>query len=119
MQALTATVVYEVGQAALGTLMRDRPSIADEISVTLSRRMKVGRAGPVTATRTARGRSPGLSAEFASCSRYRTHRDDLSNSGCRSVTDARVAASVGSSNTDCATISAQTGGVFCVSMLVL
>jgi small-conductance mechanosensitive channel len=41
-QALTATVVYEVGQAALGTLMRDRPSIADEISVTLSRRTKVG-----------------------------------------------------------------------------
>jgi small-conductance mechanosensitive channel len=40
--ALTATVVYEVGQAALGTLMRDRPSIADEISVTLSRRTKVG-----------------------------------------------------------------------------
>ena len=41
-RALTATVVYEVGQAALGALMRDRPSIADEISVTLSRRKKVG-----------------------------------------------------------------------------
>jgi len=41
-RALTATVVYEVGQAALGTLMRDRPSMADEISVTLSRRTKVG-----------------------------------------------------------------------------
>lgn len=45
-QALTATVVYEVGQAALGTLMRDRPSIADEISVTLSRRTKVGSSEP-------------------------------------------------------------------------
>jgi small-conductance mechanosensitive channel len=45
-QALTATVVYEVGQAALGTLMRDRPSIADEISVTLSRRMKVWASEP-------------------------------------------------------------------------
>ena len=46
--ALTATVVYEVGQAALAALMRDRPSIADEISVTLSRRTKVGgsEAGP-------------------------------------------------------------------------
>jgi len=45
-RALTATVVYEVGQAALGTLMRDRPSIADEISVTLSRRTKVGSSEP-------------------------------------------------------------------------
>ena len=41
-RALTSTVVYEVGQAALAALMRDRPSIADEISVTLSRRTKVG-----------------------------------------------------------------------------
>ena len=41
-QAPTATVVYEPGQAARGTRMRDRPSIADEISVTLSRSTKVG-----------------------------------------------------------------------------
>jgi len=39
-RALTFTVVYEVGQAALAKLMRERPSIADEISVTLSRRAK-------------------------------------------------------------------------------
>ena len=45
-QALTAAVVYEVGQAALATLMHDRPSIADEISVTLSRRTKVGSSEP-------------------------------------------------------------------------
>ena len=37
-RALTFAVVYEVGQAALAELMHDRPSIADEISVTLSRR---------------------------------------------------------------------------------
>ena len=41
LRALTRVVGYEVGQAALAKLMRDRPSIADEIdeiSVTLSRR---------------------------------------------------------------------------------
>jgi hypothetical protein len=41
-RALTFVVVYEVGQAALAQLMRDRPSIADEISVTLSRRTGIG-----------------------------------------------------------------------------
>lgn len=41
-RALTPVVAYEVGQAALAKLMRDRPSIADEISVTLSRRAKIG-----------------------------------------------------------------------------
>ncbi len=39
-RALTFAVVYAVGQAALAKLMQDRPSIADEISVTLSRRAK-------------------------------------------------------------------------------
>jgi small-conductance mechanosensitive channel len=41
-RALTSVTVYEVGQAALAKLMHDRPSIADEISVTLSRRAKAG-----------------------------------------------------------------------------
>ena len=41
-RALTSVVAYEVGQAALAKLMQDRPSIADEISVTLSRRAKSG-----------------------------------------------------------------------------
>lgn len=41
-RALTFVVVYEIGQAALAKLMRERPSIADEISVTLSRRAKMG-----------------------------------------------------------------------------
>ena len=44
-RALTFGVVYEVGQAALAKLMHDRPSIADEISVTLSRRGKHATAG--------------------------------------------------------------------------
>jgi len=44
-RALTFTVVYEVGQAALAKLMQDRPSIADEIKQTLSRRAKVGASG--------------------------------------------------------------------------
>ncbi len=39
-RALTVVVAYEVGQAAMAKLMKDRPSIADEISVTLSRRAK-------------------------------------------------------------------------------
>jgi CRP-like cAMP-binding protein len=39
-KALTFAVVYEVGQEAMAKLMRDRPSIADEIGVTLSRRAK-------------------------------------------------------------------------------
>jgi small-conductance mechanosensitive channel len=42
--ALTFAVVYEVGQAALAKLMHDRPTIADEISVTLSRRASRGQA---------------------------------------------------------------------------
>ncbi len=43
-RALTGVVVYEVCQAALGKLMQERPSIADEISLTLSRRAKTGSA---------------------------------------------------------------------------
>jgi CRP-like cAMP-binding protein len=41
-RAMTFAVVYEVGEAALAELMRDRPGIADEIAVTLSRRAKAG-----------------------------------------------------------------------------
>ena len=41
-RALTFVVAYEIGHAALATLMRDRPTIADSISVTLSRRAKIG-----------------------------------------------------------------------------
>jgi len=48
-RALTSVVVYEVGQDALATLMKDRPSIADEISVTLSRQAKAGIVGDVAA----------------------------------------------------------------------
>jgi small-conductance mechanosensitive channel len=44
-KALTFSVVYEVGQAALAKLMHDRPSIADEISVTLSQRAKRAASG--------------------------------------------------------------------------
>ena len=44
-RALTFTVVYEVGQAVLAKLMRERPSIAEEISVTLSRRAKAHASG--------------------------------------------------------------------------
>ncbi len=41
-RALTFVVAYEIGQAGLARLMQERPSIADEISVTLSRRSKLG-----------------------------------------------------------------------------
>jgi CRP-like cAMP-binding protein len=41
-RAVTAAVIYEVGQAALAELMRERPAIADEISVSLSRQAKAG-----------------------------------------------------------------------------
>lgn len=58
-RALTFTVVYEVGQAALAKLMRDRPSIADEISVTLSRRAKAAAAGDAGERRAAA--APSLS----------------------------------------------------------
>jgi small-conductance mechanosensitive channel len=44
-RALTFTVVYEVGQAALARLMQDRPSIADEIRQTLSQHAKAGASG--------------------------------------------------------------------------
>jgi len=39
-RAMTFTVVYEVGQAALGKLLKDRPSVAEDISLTLSQRGK-------------------------------------------------------------------------------
>jgi small-conductance mechanosensitive channel len=42
--AITFAVVYEVGQAAMAKLLHDRPTIADEISVTLSRRASRGQA---------------------------------------------------------------------------
>ncbi|MBV8193203.1 MAG: mechanosensitive ion channel family protein [Alphaproteobacteria bacterium] len=41
-KALTFSVVYEVGQEALAKIMRQRPSLAEEISLTLSRRAKIG-----------------------------------------------------------------------------
>jgi small-conductance mechanosensitive channel len=41
-RALTFTVVYEVGQAALTKLLQDRPSIADEIKQTVSRLASAG-----------------------------------------------------------------------------
>jgi CRP-like cAMP-binding protein len=44
-RALTFAIIYEVAQAALAKLMRDRPSIADEISVTLLRRAKARTSG--------------------------------------------------------------------------
>jgi small-conductance mechanosensitive channel/CRP-like cAMP-binding protein len=44
-RAMTFAVVYEVGQEALAKLMRDRPSIADEIGVTLSQRAKAATSG--------------------------------------------------------------------------
>ncbi len=44
-RALTFMVVYEVGQEALAKLMQDRPSIADEIKLTLSQRAKAGASG--------------------------------------------------------------------------
>jgi CRP-like cAMP-binding protein len=53
-RALTFTGVYEVGQAALAKLMQDRPSIADEISQTLSQRAKTGTSSM--------GESPGVAA---------------------------------------------------------
>jgi CRP-like cAMP-binding protein len=45
-RALTFAIVYEVGQAALGKIMRDRPAIADEISMTLSARAETDGASP-------------------------------------------------------------------------
>jgi small-conductance mechanosensitive channel/CRP-like cAMP-binding protein len=49
-RALTFTVAYEVGQTALAKLMQDRPVIADEISLTLSRRAKMSSPGSTTAS---------------------------------------------------------------------
>jgi len=58
-RALTFVVAYEVGQAALAKLMRDRPGIAEEISLTLTRRAKRGTAGGVSEDEAA---LPSLSA---------------------------------------------------------
>jgi hypothetical protein len=44
-RALTFVVAYEVGQAALAKLMHDRPAIADDISLTLTRRAKTAATG--------------------------------------------------------------------------
>lgn len=58
-RALTFVVVYEVAQAALAKLMHDRPSIADEISLTLSRRTHM--AAVVAGGDSARGATPSFS----------------------------------------------------------
>jgi small-conductance mechanosensitive channel/CRP-like cAMP-binding protein len=58
-RALTFTVVYEVAQAALAKLMRDRPGIADEISVTLSQRAKARTSG--IADKTSIAAAPSIS----------------------------------------------------------
>ncbi len=63
-RALTAVVVYEVGQAALAKLMQERPSIADEVSITLSRRSKRGRALLGAGDTTALASVPGLVARI-------------------------------------------------------
>jgi small-conductance mechanosensitive channel/CRP-like cAMP-binding protein len=46
-RAMTFVVVYEVGQEALAGLMRERPGIADEIAMTLSRRAEAGTSGAI------------------------------------------------------------------------
>ena len=64
-RALTAVVVYEVGQAALAKLVHDRPGIADEVSITLSRRAKRGQALLSDVERTAAlAAVPGLGARI-------------------------------------------------------
>jgi hypothetical protein len=56
-RALTFTVAYEIDQATLAKIIRDRPSIADEISVTLSGRAKAMGAGIASDTDAAAGQS--------------------------------------------------------------
>jgi small-conductance mechanosensitive channel len=63
-RALTAVVLYEVGQAALAKLMHDRPSIADEVSITLSRRAKRGQAAIDTDGTAGMRLVPGLVARI-------------------------------------------------------
>jgi hypothetical protein len=41
---LTFVVVYEIAQAGLAPLMRDRPAIAEELGLTLSRRAETEKA---------------------------------------------------------------------------
>jgi len=65
-RAMTFAVVYEVGQAALAELMRDRPGVADEIAVTLSQRAKAGTSGATSNRGVA-----GAPAVFALVSRIR------------------------------------------------
>jgi len=48
-RALTSSVVYEIDRAPLAELMKNRPGIADEISVILSRRGRTDRLGLPTA----------------------------------------------------------------------
>ena len=59
-RALTFTVVYEVGQAALAKLKQDRPGISEEISQTLSRLTKAGT--DLTADHAGAGNPPAVSA---------------------------------------------------------
>jgi small-conductance mechanosensitive channel len=56
-RALTFTVAYEIDQATLAKILRDRPSIADEISVTLSQRAKSMGAGIASDTDAVAGQS--------------------------------------------------------------
>jgi len=59
-RALTSAVVYEVGQAGLAKLMHERPGIADEISVTLSRQANAASPGKGAPADVAAGMSVAL-----------------------------------------------------------
>ncbi len=60
---LPAVVIYEVSQAGLAQLMRERPGIADEISVTLCRRANLDPA-PIDQTADDMGSVPRLVARI-------------------------------------------------------
>jgi small-conductance mechanosensitive channel len=62
-RALTAVVIYEVSHAGLARLMRERPGIADEISVTLCRRADLDPA-PIDQTADDMGSVPRLVARI-------------------------------------------------------
>jgi small-conductance mechanosensitive channel len=57
LRALTFVVVYEIDQASLAPLLHDRPGIAEELAMTLSRRIETGRHSFVTAEKVLNGGS--------------------------------------------------------------
>ena len=80
-RALTFVVAYEISQQSLAPLMRDRPSIAEELGEILSRRAGAGGHAEHKSEHVAGLSVPGWSRGFGACSSSSGSRADEGRPG--------------------------------------